>query len=105
MEANRAPRIVAEDNIVAVYKASNRVRRIFGTVRDISKTGVFFYADFRPQEGSAIQLALTFPREVTYADPVPVRCQGRVVRVESNGSGHRIGIAVQIRSSQAAAGR
>jgi hypothetical protein len=101
MEPNRSPRVRTEEAVTAVYKATSHVRRFSGTMRDISRTGVFFYADIRPEEGSSIQLMLTFPQDVTYADPVPARCNGRVVRVESNGTGSRIGVAVQIDSYEA----
>ena len=103
MDPNRAPRVRTEDAVAAVYKSTDHVRCVSGIMRDISRTGVFFYADFRPEEGSSIQLRLTFPRDVTYADPAPVRCNGRVVRVESNGTGSRIGVAVQIDSYEALA--
>jgi hypothetical protein len=102
MELHRAPRIRTEETVAAVYKAAGHVRRYSGTMRDISKTGVFFYADFRPEEGSGIQLMLTFPRDVTYAEPLPVHCKGTVVRVEANGSRCRIGVAVQIDSYEVA---
>ncbi len=97
----RAQRFPADDSIIAIYRAPGRVRRISGRLRDVSKTGVYFYADFHPQEGSAIQLILTFPRDITYADPVPARCNGRIVRVEP--SGRRVGIAVQLGASLAVA--
>ncbi len=72
-------------------------------MRDISRSGVFFYADFRPELGSNIQLMLTFPREVTYGDPTRAYCKGRVVRVEVHGPKDRIGVAVQIDSYEAVA--
>lgn len=103
MDPNRAPRVRTEEAVTVVYKATSHVRRLSGTMRDLSRTGVFFYADIRPEEGSSIQLMLTFPRDVTYADPISVRCNGRVVRVESNGTGSRIGVAVQIDSYKALA--
>jgi hypothetical protein len=103
MEPNRAPRIRTEDSVTAVYKAGGQVRRASGTMRDISRSGVFFFADFRPEEGTSIQLMLTFPQEVTYGDAVPARCVGKVVRVESNGTESKIGVAVQIDSYESVA--
>jgi hypothetical protein len=98
MEPYRAYRVRTEHSLAVIYKSGGQVHRIPATMRDISRTGVFFYGNFRPEQGSSIQLMLTFPRDVTYADPIPAHCKGRVVRVEANGPGTMAGIAVEIES-------
>ena len=93
---DRAPRFPVEKSVAVVWSAQGHMHRFAGTTRDISQTGVFFYADFRPDEGSSLQLMLTLPAEVTQAESVPVTCRGRVVRVVPDSDGSRVGIAVAI---------
>jgi hypothetical protein len=75
-------------------------RRFVGVTRDISSTGLFFYANFRPDEGSRLELILTLPIEITHADSLPVTCIGRVVRLEPGGEPGCFGVAVEIEPSQ-----
>lgn len=64
---------------------------------DVSSRGLYFTADDGFSPGSPIEVLLTLPHEITLAGPVRVRCQGRVVRVESAENSHRrIGIAAVI---------
>lgn len=95
---SRAPRIRAEHSVAAVMRATGHLRRYAGTTRDISVTGVFFYADFSPPENSDLQLLLTLPSEVTYTDDIPAVCRCRVVRVERDVGGRKNGVAVEIES-------
>jgi len=62
--------------------------------RDVSSRGVFMYVDSEFPEGSMIEFVMTLPPEITLADPIRVRCAGRVLRRENND--HRQGIAVSI---------
>jgi hypothetical protein len=75
-------------------------RRAVGTMRDISATGVFFYADFRPDKGSRLELILMLPPELTHAEALPIMCVGTVVRVEPDFAVGKFGIAVEIETYQ-----
>lgn len=97
---NRAPRIRLEESVAAVTRATGHLRRYAGTTRDISPTGVFFYADFSPAENSELQLLLTLPSEITYADDIAAVCKCRVVRVEQDVASGKTGVAVEIESCQ-----
>ncbi len=96
----RARRFPVETSVAVVRTKQGHVHRCAGTTRDISQSGVFFYADFRPEEGSNLQLMLTLPPEITKAESTPVMCRCRVVRVEPASSGPRVGIAVAIDAIQ-----
>jgi hypothetical protein len=74
------------------------LRRFPGQTRDISVTGVFFYADFSPEEHSDLHLLLTLPSEVTYTGDMPAVCRCRVVRVEQDPTTGKNGVAVEIES-------
>lgn len=64
---------------------------------DVSSRGLYFTADGGFAPGSAVEVFLTLPHEITLAGPVKVRCQGRVVRVESPQNSHRrMGVAAVI---------
>jgi PilZ domain len=52
-----------------------------GFTQDISSRGVFFFTDATFAEGSAIELTLNMPSEVTLGDDMRVRCSGSVLRV------------------------
>lgn len=94
----RAPRIRAEQSVAAIMRGTGHLRRIAGRTRDISISGVFFYADFSPPENGDLQLLLTLPSEITYAADMPAMCRCRVVRVERDEAAGKNGVAVEIES-------
>lgn len=100
MAPQRAPRFRLEESIAAICRINGCQRRIVGVTRDISTTGLFFYANVRPGEGSRLELILTLPVEITHAETVPVFCVGRVVRVEPNDVAGTVGVAVEIERYQ-----
>jgi hypothetical protein len=62
---------------------------------DISSRGVYFFLPKEVKNGSAVEILLTLPHEITLAGPVRVRCQGRVRRTEI-GETDRIGVVAEI---------
>jgi hypothetical protein len=66
-----------------------------GVTRDVSASGVFFYAKDWPMELAAIQFAMPLPAEVTGNETVHVVCDAMVMRVEEGRLG-RLGIAAKI---------
>ncbi len=55
--------------------------------RDVSSRGVYFFLSKGVKEGSAVEIILTLPNEITMAGPVKVRCLGRVQRTEERAEG------------------
>jgi hypothetical protein len=53
---------------------------------DVSSRGLRFDFPKRLESGSAVEILMTFPHEVTNAGPVRVHCRGRVVRTNLNHS-------------------
>ena len=53
-----------------------------GKTRDISTRGLYFVIDRDVNAGSALDIMLTLPREMTNGDEVLVKASGKVVRVE-----------------------
>lgn len=64
--------------------------------QNVSARGVFFYLDRPVEEGSRLEMTLTFPPHVTLTDSVRVRFTARVIRVEAPLPASRIGVAAMI---------
>ena len=64
--------------------------------RDVSARGICFYMDSTVTEGSEIEFTLTLPPEITLTESIRVHCKGKVVRVETQAPGGRVGIAAVI---------
>lgn len=63
--------------------------------RDVSSRGVYFFLSKDVKEGSAVEILLTLPNEITLAGPVRVRCLGRVQRTEPRDEGS-VGVVAAI---------
>ena len=63
--------------------------------RDVSSRGVYFFLSKDVKQGSAIEILLTLPNEITLAGPVRVRCLGRVQRTEARDEG-AVGVVAAI---------
>jgi PilZ domain len=71
-------------------------RRGSGFTQNLSARGIFLCTDLRLAEGEAVELTLAMPSEVTLAEAMRVRCQGRVLRVTSAGSDSKCFAAVHL---------
>jgi hypothetical protein len=69
-----------------------------GKTRDISTRGLYFVIDQDLQAGSALDITLTLPGEITHGSAVLVRAMGKVVRVErrKEEDSERLGVAAVI---------
>jgi c-di-GMP-binding flagellar brake protein YcgR len=78
--------------------AEKLVVRQEGKTRDISTKGLYFVVERDLEAGSALDLTLTLPGEITHGSDVLVRAQGKVVRVERRleDGEQRMGIAAVI---------
>jgi len=66
---------------ISVKFVNNGSRVSAGHTRDVSSRGVFMYLDTEISEGAPIEFVMTLPTEVTLAEPIRVRCTGKVLRV------------------------
>jgi len=96
MSKRKSPRMPVEELVSASW-SNGGTHSAVGQTRDLSTSGVFFYADFEPVQGSTIELVLTFPPEITRGESKCVLCRGTVTRTEPNAQ-DKIGIAVEIDS-------
>ena len=80
----------------AVRVAGGQMGEFLTETQNVSARGVFFYLDRPVEEGSRVEVTMTFPPHVTLTDPVRVRFTARVIRVEQPLPSARIGIAAVI---------
>jgi c-di-GMP-binding flagellar brake protein YcgR len=80
------------------FSAEKLVVRQEGKTRDISTKGLYFVIERDLEAGSALDLTLTLPAEITHGSDVFVRAQGKVVRVEQRleEGEQRMGVAAVI---------
>jgi hypothetical protein len=79
---------------ITITYADSSAAKLAAHSRDVSSRGVFMYVNSELAEGAMLEFIMTLPREITLADPIRVRCTGRVLRVENKD--HRQGVAVSI---------
>ena len=79
-------RVLSRDSQALEFKAQTR---------DVSYRGLYFLAEHQFKIGNTIDFVITLPEQVTRSSDVNIRCQGQVIRVESNGNG-TTGVAARI---------
>jgi hypothetical protein len=85
---------------ISFRQSENAVEGV-GFTQDLSSRGVFFLTDAPLIEGSEIELTVRMPSEITLGETMPVRCKGRILRVQRPASAlptaiqTKIGVAVR----------
>jgi hypothetical protein len=80
----------------AVKAIGSEYSELLTETQNVSARGVFFYLDRPVEEGSRVEVTLTFPPHITLTDSVRVRFVARVLRVDAPLLASRIGIAAFI---------
>jgi hypothetical protein len=83
---------------VTVTATSGEQLKTTAESRDVSSHGICFYCDAALEHNSAIEFTVTLPTDVTMTEPISVRCNGTVVRVETNDDDGKFAIAAAIDS-------
>ena len=68
----------------------NGQRELAGHTRDVSSRGVFMYLDTDITAGAPIEFVMTLPPEITLAEPIRVRCMGKILRVDKVAQGQGV---------------
>lgn len=63
--------------------------------QDVSSGGVYFYLPEAIPDGTAVEIEMTLPTQITLGTPVRVRCQGHIQRCVLK-SGESSGMATMI---------
>jgi PilZ domain len=80
----------------AVKAIGSEYSELLTETQNVSARGVFFYLDRPVEEGSRVEVTLTFPPHITLTDSVRVRFVARVLRVDAPLLASHIGIAAFI---------
>src|SRR4029077_15714090 len=71
-----------------------------GIIRDVSRSGIFFYSNFAPEIGSRLTVSFTVPPpdpiSHTPLSPGEITCSGKVVRVVTGNAGAATGIGLRL---------
>jgi hypothetical protein len=73
----------------------NGKRELAGHTRDVSSRGVFMYLDTDITAGAAIEFVMTLPPEITLADPIRVRCTGKILRLDKAAQGQGVAVTIE----------
>ena len=79
-----------------VRLAGGQTDEFLTETQNVSARGVFLYLDGPVEEGTRVEVTMTFPPHVTLTNAVRVRFAARVLRVESHLPSSRIGVAALI---------
>jgi hypothetical protein len=91
-----APRYVLPLPITAQRVLAQQADPVAGTIRNISIRGVYFTTDQEFTAGCQLDLTFVLPEGMTQEPEVLVRARSRVMRVESEPSTGRVGVAAVI---------
>lgn len=90
----RALRRFSLDLPIHIRRLNGDMSDATGRTRDVSSRGVYMLVSSELKAGDPIEFVMTLPSEITLADPVRVRCQGRILRVDRDDQ--ELGAAVAI---------
>lgn len=91
----RTTRRFSLDLPISVKFLNNGARELTGHTRDVSSRGVFIYMDTEISAGAPIEFVMTLPPEITLADPIRVRCVGKILRVDNAAQGQGVAVAIE----------
>ena len=91
----RTTRRFSLDLPISVKFLNNGKRELTGHTRDVSSRGVFIYLDADIAADAPIEFVMTLPPEITLADPIRVRCEGKILRVDKGSQGQGVAVAIE----------
>ena len=91
----RITRRFSLDLPISVKFLNNGKRELEAHTRDVSSRGVFMYLDADIPAGAPIEFVMTLPPEITLADPIGVRCMGKILRVDKAAKGQGVAVTIE----------
>jgi hypothetical protein len=82
---------------VAIHAVSQGIN-VAGCTENLSARGAYLYTEALLPEGTAVELTLTMPSEITLGEQMRVRCKGKVLRAMPPDGKSKAGIAVHFES-------
>jgi hypothetical protein len=82
--------------IPVTIRLSDKQTESTGFTQDLSARGALLYTDLAVAQGDAVELTLSMPSEITLTESMRVRCRGKIVRVSTDLTGTKFGVAVHL---------
>ena len=79
-ERRRAERFSFEIPLTVQWMNGTEQRRAHSVTQDLSSGGVYFFLPDAITAGTAVEIEMTLPTQITLGAPVRVLCQGRIQR-------------------------
>jgi len=102
-ERRRAERFNVELPLIVRWTEGPKQREAHTVTQDISSGGVYFFLPDGIPEGTAVEVEMTVPTQITRGAPKRVLCQGRIRRCELK-AGERAGMGTAIEKYEFLAG-
>ncbi|HLW53982.1 MAG TPA: PilZ domain-containing protein [Candidatus Angelobacter sp.] len=80
---------------VKLKNGSSTEGELTGQTRNVSSRGAFVEIESPLEDGASVEFLMTLPEEITLAEPIRVRCQGKVLRVEQGAANPGIAVAIE----------
>ena len=93
-ERRNATRFDLQLPVVVRWRDGSELREVRTRSEDVSSQGIYFVLTEGIKDGTAVELEVTLPHQITFEDKVRVRCSGRVLRTEIEGP--KAGVAAVI---------
>lgn len=84
-EQRKSRRFLIQLPVVVRWTDEKLIGEAVTETHDVSSHGLRFDLPKNLKDGSALEILMTLPQEVTHAGPVRVNCKGRVVRTRLKG--------------------
>ena len=102
-ERRHAERFSFEVPLTVRWTEGSEQREAHTVTQDMSTGGVYFYLPAGIPEGTAVEVEMTIPTQITLGAPSRVRCHGRIQRCEMK-AGDISGMATAIEKYEFLAG-
>ena len=79
-ERRRAERFNFGVPLTVQWTNGSEQRKAHTITQDVSSGGVYFFLPEAIPDGTAVEVEMTLPTQITLGAPVRVRCQGRIQR-------------------------
>ncbi|HEV2521278.1 MAG TPA: PilZ domain-containing protein [Candidatus Acidoferrales bacterium] len=79
-EQRRAERFNFNMPLTVHWTKGSEQRQAHAVTHDVSSGGVYFFLPEAIPDGTAVEIEMTLPTQITLGTPVRVRCQGHIQR-------------------------
>jgi c-di-GMP-binding flagellar brake protein YcgR len=94
VERRNATRFDLQLPVVVRWRDGSEFREVRTQSEDVSSQGIYFVLTEGIKDGTAVELEVTLPNQITFEEKVRVRCSGHILRSELDGS--KAGVAAVI---------